>query len=421
MATAPPAPTSAVVTIGDEVLLGDTVDTNAARIGRALDELGAPVLRREVVGDDAGAIQGAVARALADGELVLVSGGLGPTPDDLTRAAVAELLGAPLLLDPGTAEALRAHFHALGFRDFPERNLAQAMVPVGARVLPNQLGTAPGLALEREGRWVVLLPGVPRELEGMLAGPVVELVRELFAGRLRPPHHRFVCTTGIAESRLAERIEALLPADRGPVRLAYLPSLRGVDLRFTVPGDVDPADARVWLDRMEDALGELERYRFRGNDLVAAVAELLVDGRRTVAVGESCTGGLLAKRMTDLPGSSRWFLGGVIAYANAAKTALVAVPPALIERVGAVSEEVARALAVGAARSFGADAGVGITGIAGPDGGTPEKPVGTVCYAVALGEAVTSERRLFPGDRVAVRERAAQAALHLLYRALPGA
>ena len=421
MATAPPAPKSAVVTIGDEVLLGDTVDTNAARIGRALDELGAPVLRREVVGDDAGAIQGAVARALADGELVLVSGGLGPTPDDLTRAAVAELLGAPLRLDPGTAEALRARFHALGFRDFPERNLAQAMVPVGARVLPNQLGTAPGLALEREGRWVVLLPGVPRELDGMLAGPVVELVRELFAGRLRPPHHRFVCTTGIAESRLAERIEALLPADRGPVQLAYLPSLRGVDLRFTVPGDVDPADARVWLDRMEDALGELERYRFRGDDLVAAVAELLVDGRRTVAVGESCTGGLLAKRMTDLPGSSRWFLGGVIAYANAAKTALVAVPPALIERVGAVSEEVAHALAVGAARSFGADAGVGITGIAGPDGGTPEKPVGTVCYAVALGEAVISERRLFPGDRVAVRERAAQAALHLLYRALLGA
>ncbi len=421
MATAPPAPKSTVVTIGDEVLLGDTVDTNAARIGRALDELGAPVLRREVVGDDAGAIQGAVARALADGELVLVSGGLGPTPDDLTRTAVAELLGAALRLDPGTAEALRARFHALGFRDFPERNLAQAMVPVGARVLPNQLGTAPGLALEREGRWVVLLPGVPRELEGMLAGPVVELVRELFAGRLRPPHHRFVCTTGIAESRLAERIEALLPADRGPVRLAYLPSLRGVDLRFTVPGDVDPADARVWLDRMEDALGELERYRFRGGDLVAAVAELLVDGRRTVAVGESCTGGLLAKRMTDLPGSSRWFLGGVIAYANAAKTVLVAVPPALIERVGAVSEEVARALAVGAARSFGADAGVGITGIAGPDGGTPEKPVGTVCYAVALGEAVTSKRRLFPGDRVAVRERAAQAALHLLYRALLGA
>jgi len=277
------------------------------------------------------------------------------------------------------------------------------------------------LALEREGRWVVLLPGVPRELEGMLAGPVVELVRELFAGRLRPPHHHFVCTTGIAESRLAERLEALLPADRGPVRLAYLPSLRGVDLRFTVPGDVDPAAARVWLDRMEDALGELDRYRFRGDDLVAAVAELLVDGRRTVAVGESCTGGLLAKRMTDLPGSSRWFLGGVIAYANAAKTALVAVPPALIERVGAVSEEVAHALAVGAARSFGADAGVGITGIAGPDGGTPEKPVGTVCYAVALGEAVTSERRLFSGDRVAVRERAAQAALHLLYRALLGA
>ena len=413
-------PRTVVVTVGDEILLGDTVDTNGARIGRALGELGAPVQRRETVGDQPAAIGAAVGRALADADLVLVTGGLGPTPDDLTRESVAELLGAPLALDAEIASALRARVRAYGYQDFPERNLRQAMVPQGAHVLPNAHGTAPGLAIERGGRWVVLLPGVPRELEGLLAGPVADLVREAFAGRLRPPHHRFVRTTGMPESRLAERVEALLPAERGPVELAYLPSFHGVTLRFTVPGEVEAAEAERWLDRMEGALGELERYRFEGPDLVAAVAAALQGAGKTVAVAESCTGGLLAKRMTDRAGSSRWFMGGVVAYSDAGKTRHLGVPAALIERVGAVSDEVARAMATGAAGAFGADAGVGITGIAGPDGGSPEKPVGTVCYAVALGGEVTSERRVFAGDREAVRERSAQAALHLLQRALRG-
>jgi nicotinamide-nucleotide amidase len=409
-----------VITVGDEILLGDTVDTNAARIGRALGELGAPVLRHETVGDHAAAIRAALGRALDDADLVLVTGGLGPTPDDVTRESAAELLEAPLALDAAIAAALRARFQAYGYQDFPERNLRQAMVPTGARVLPNAWGTAPGLAMQRAGRWVVLLPGVPRELEGLLAGPVADFVREAFSGRLRPPHHRFVRTTGIPESRLAEKVEAALPAERGPVGLAYLPSLYGVTLRFTVPGEVGVAEAARWLDRMEGALGELERYRFDGPDLVAAVAAALQGAGRTVAVAESCTGGLLAKRLTDRAGSSRWFMGGVVAYSNAAKTRHLGVSAELIDRVGAVSDEVARAMASGAAGAFGADAGVGITGIAGPGGGMPEKPVGTVCYAVALGDDVTSERRVFAGDREAVRERSAQAALHLLLRALAG-
>jgi nicotinamide-nucleotide amidase len=243
-------------------------------------------------------------------------------------------------------------------------------------------------------------------------------VREAFAERLRPPRHRYIHTTGIPESRLAQRVEALLPAERGPVRLAYLPSLHGVTLRFTVPAEAEPAEAAEWLGRMEEALGELARYRYEGPDLVAAVSAALERVGKTVAVGESCTGGLLAKRLTDRPGSSRTFLGGVVAYSDAAKTRQLGVPAELIARVGAVSDEVARAMATGAARAFGADAGVGITGIAGPDGGTPDKPVGTVCYAVALGDAVTSERRLFAGDREAIRERSAQAVLHLLHGAL---
>ena len=418
MAVPSTVPRTVVVTVGDELLLGDTVDSNAARIGRALGEMGAPVVRRETVGDEAGVIRVAVARALDDGDLVLVTGGLGPTPDDLTREAVAELLGRQLHSDPDLVTALRARFGADRSGAFPESNLRQAMVPEGARVLPNVRGTAPGLALEREGRWVVLLQGVPAELEGMLAGPVRDLVQEIFGDRLHPPVHCFVRTTGMAESSLAERVEALLPIERGPVSLAYLPSVRGVDLRFTVTGGVGADEAKVWLEQMERALQDLALYRYPDEDLVATVAVSLERSGRTLAVAESCTGGLLAKRLTDRPGASTWFCGGVVTYTDPSKTERLGVDPALIARVGAVSDEVARSMAMGVAQAFQADAGVGITGIAGPGGGTPEKPVGTVWYAVALDDRTVAETKVFVGDREAVRERATQAALHLLYRTL---
>lgn len=407
-----------VVTVGDELLLGDTVDTNGARIGRALAELGAPVVRRITVGDVQSHIMAAVNRSIDEASVVIVTGGLGPTPDDITREAVASLTGSPLRLDPELEAALRERYRAAGYTHFPENNLRQAMVPEGARVLPNERGTAPGLALVWLDTLIVLLPGVPRELEWMLAGPVAELLRKAFPEGLRPPVHRRLHTTGIAESRLAERVEALLPADRGPVRLAYLPSLRGVTLRFTVPGQVPPDEAKAWLDRMESALAELREYVYEGDDLVEAVAHALETGGRTLAVAESCTGGLIAKRLTDRSGSSRWFLGGVVAYADDVKVRQLGVERQVLARVGAVSEEVALGMARGVARALGADAGIGVTGIAGPTGGTPDKPVGTVWYAASVGERAKAEMRRFVGDREAVRERAAQAALKLLHRLL---
>jgi nicotinamide-nucleotide amidase len=203
------------------------------------------------------------------------------------------------------------------------------------------------------------------------------------------------------------------------VSLAYLPSVRGVDLRFTVAGEVGTDEARSWLERMDRALDDISPYRYPDEDLAATVADSLERSGRSLAVAESCTGGLLAKRLTDRAGASQWFCGGVVAYSDYSKTESLGVAPGLLSRAGAVSEEVARSMAIGVARVLQADAGVAITGIAGPGGGTSDKPVGTVCYAVVVGDRTTAKTKVFVGDREAVRERSAQAALHLLYRTLP--
>lgn len=415
------APRAVVVTVGDELLLGETVDTNAAWLGRRLASLGVRVVRRRVVGDEEEEIHKALADATGDADAVLLTGGLGPTADDLTREAVARHLGRPLQPDQGLVEALTERFRARGFDTLPEKNLSQAQVPRGAEALENPWGTAPGLLLETdEGRLIVLLPGVPKEMKGIFDESVAGRIRERFGDRLEPVVHRVLSTTGISESVLAEEVEKALPEDTGPVSVAFLPDVRGVQLRLTARG-VPSREAEDWLDRIEDALRPvLGRYRFEASsgDLVEAVARALQDRGWTLATGESCTGGLVSKRITDRAGSSGYFLGGVVAYSNRSKSELLGVAVDLLEAEGAVSEAVAGALARGAARRFGADAGIGITGIAGPAGGSSDKPVGMVCYAAHVaGETVTRLER-FQGDREQVRERSAQAALALLLRAL---
>lgn len=411
-----------LVTVGDELLLGRTVDTNAAWLGLELAGLGVPVLRRYTVGDDAGEIQRAVADARVSADLVLVTGGLGPTPDDLTRDAVAALLGLPLHVDEEVLERIRLRFRERGLEELPEPNRRVAEVPEGARRLDNPVGTAPGLAMESDGALVVLLPGVPRELKGIFRGELLALIRERFGRRLQPVRTRTIHTTGIPESLLGQRVQAALPADPGPVRIAFLPDELGVDLRFTVGGLADE-EAERRFDALEEALrGVLDPWRFQapGGDLVEAVTAALLERGRTVASAESCTGGLVAKRLTDLPGSSRVFLGGVVAYANEVKVRRLGVDPADLDRHGAVSEPVVRRMALGVAEAFGADAGIGITGVAGPEGGTAEKPVGTVWYAATLDGRAVTRLETFPGDRRAVRARSAQAALFLLLRLLEG-
>jgi len=414
--------------VGDELLLGATTDTNAAWLGRWLAARGLPVVRRWTVPDQEEAIGEAVSAALDQARLVVVTGGLGPTPDDRTRDAVAALLDRALAEDPDVLEGIARRFRARGIEELPEPNRRVAQVPRGARLLANPHGTAPGLALEvpdagsdGRGGGVVLLPGVPREMSAIVDRELPQLLTDWFGGDRPPIHTRTLHTTGIPESLLAHQLTDHLPVE-GPVEVAFLPDRRGVDLRLTATG-LDAADARRRLDEVEGRLAPvLEPWRFQaaGGDLVEAVSAALLARDLRLAAAESCTGGLLAQRMTSRPGSSRLFLGGVVAYANEAKVELLGVDPALLERHGAVSEEVAKAMALGVCRRFGAEVGVSLTGVAGPGGGSAEKPVGTVCHAVAQGGSAQVRRERFPGDREEVRDRSTQAALALILRVLEG-
>jgi len=408
-----------VLTIGTELLLGLTVDTNAAELGRALAAAGAEITRRTTVADRPEAIRAGVAEALDRTGFVITTGGLGPTRDDMTKTVVADLFGKRLVLDERLLASLEARFKKLG-RPMPALNRTQAEVPDGATVLPNPRGTAPGLWVEdARGRVVVLLPGVPREMRGLLVEEVLPRLVARQGTERRVVLSRTLRTTGIAESALAERVGPIEP-EIAPLTLAYLPSVDGVDLRVTAWG-LAPRDAEARLaavvERLRAAVGE-HGYGEDGADLAAVVLDALRQGRHRLGVAESCTGGMVAERVTNIPGASATFIGGVVAYADVVKTAALKVPIETLEAHGAVSEETVRAMAEGAQRLFSADCTIAVTGIAGPGGGTPEKPVGTVWFAARVHTAARAVRRVFPGDREEIRRRAAQAALDLLRRQL---
>lgn len=418
-----PLPGAVVVGIGDELLVGHTVNTNGAWLGRELSTLGFRVLKQAVVGDVVEAIQGAVSVGMEEADLVLLTGGLGPTPDDLTRPALAALFGVPLLEDSGIVEKLRSRFRQRGYEDLPATNRRMAQIPEGSVVLANPVGAAPGLILRSpEGKIVVLLPGIPAEMRGLFSEGVAPFLTRAFGTRLRPTYHRVIHTTGIPESILAQEMGRALPPDPGPVSIAYLPDLRGVRVRLSAQVSTEQeANARFDdLERSIEALLEPYRYRSERGDLAQAVGMGLLNAKATVAAAESCTGGLVSKRMTDVPGSSRYFLGGVVAYSDEVKVRHLGVARDLLERDGAVSRSVAEAMALGVADRFGANVGIGITGVAGPGGGSEEKPPGTVWHAVAIDGRVAARQERFLGGRDAVRERAAQAAMAFVLARLEG-
>jgi nicotinamide-nucleotide amidase len=407
-----------VVTIGTELVLGFIHDTNAAELGRALAAAGIALVRRTSVPDRPADIRAAVLEALDRTGFVITTGGLGPTRDDMTKKEVAALFDKPLQIDADVLRALEARFRRLG-RPMPAINRTQAEVPAGSTVLPNPRGTAPGLWVEEQGRAVVMLPGVPSEMRGLLTEEVLPRLVARLRGTDTVIRSTTVRTTGVAESALAERVGDL-EDELPPLTLAYLPSVDGVDLRVTAWG-LPAGDADRLLmaaaTQLRERAGE-HYYGADGADLAAVVLERLRADRHHLAVAESCTGGLLGGRVTAVPGSSDVFRGGVIAYDDGVKVAQLGVPQEILEAHGAVSEETVRAMAAGVQRRFDVAAAIAITGIAGPAGGTPEKPIGTVWLGARLGDETRAVRRVFPGDRSEIRARSAQAGLDLLRRML---
>jgi nicotinamide-nucleotide amidase len=411
-----------IIAVGSELLTPDRLDTNSLFLTSELNKLGIEVLRKTIVGDHRELLAEAFRDALNRVPVVIASGGLGPTEDDLTRETVADLLGRHLQRNDDVVRAIEARFRSFK-RDMPAVNLRQAMVPEGAEVLENPRGTAPGLWIEDKGRMIALLPGPPRELKPLFLEQVLPRLRRR-ASSVRM-FHRELRVTGLGESHVEERIR--------PIYTRY----KNVNTTIlAAPGEIQ-IHLRIWTDdatQAETTLDEIVRsfdlalgdriFAHRGVPLEEVIAELLATNRATISTAESCTGGLLAERLTSIPGSSSYFLGGVVSYSNERKTVWTEVPPDMIASKGAVSAEVAIALAEGIRRSVGSTFGIGITGIAGPGGGSEEKPVGTVHIALATPTGTKERLVHLPGDREMIRFHASQLALdmvrvHYLYDGKP--
>jgi len=403
---------AAVLSTGDELTTGRIVDSNASWIADKLFELGIDLAAILTVGDYPERLAWAWRRALELAEVVISTGGIGPTADDLTTETVARVLGVGLVEDAAAAERMRRFFAARGV-EMPANNLKQALVPAGAIVIPNALGTAPGYRAQLGDRHLVVLPGVPREMKPMMEESVLPWLRGVCGGGVHVA--RTFQTFGLSESALDERMAGVVDPAEG--RVSFRASFPEVSVRVVVRGEAADAEARA------DALAARVRARLGAyvygegtTTLEEVVGGLLRERRLTLAVGESCTGGLVAHRVTNVPGSSAYFLGGVEAYANAAKESLLGVPRPILDRHGAVSEETAAAMAAGARRAFGADVAVATTGVAGPGGGTAEKPVGTVCFGLASADGVVSRRYQLWGTRDWVKLLASQVALDWVRR-----
>jgi nicotinamide-nucleotide amidase len=408
-----------ILTIGDELLRGEIVDSNKSYLSDRLLGLDVETRYHTTVGDDAADMADAFRRAAARSEIVLVSGGLGPTRDDLTAEVLARAFGRELVLDAPALEAIRAFFRSVG-REMTENNAKQARFPEGAEVLPNPIGTAPGFLLVEEGAAFFCLPGVPRELMRMTDEQVLPRVAKLQAGETgsRVVRAALLRTFGMGESTLDDQLQDI--AASGDVILGFRTSFPDNFLRplarGATAGEAEAKLARV-CDAIRERLGPLV-YAEGDETLPAVVGRLLREQGKTIAVAESCTGGLVAGRITEVPGASDYFAGGVIAYADSAKVALLGVPEAVIAQHGAVSDATARAMAEGVRERFGADLGVATTGISGPGGGSASKPVGLVHVAVARDRGTHAESFLFPLDRTRHRLLTTQLALDWVRRAL---
>jgi len=406
-----------IIAIGSELLTSNRTDTNSLWLTDKLNRVGIDVKLKTVVGDDDARLEETIKDAVKRSRVVLTTGGLGPTEDDITRKVVARALGKRLSLDEKVLEEIRERFRSFGVANMPERNSRQAMVISGAQVLPNPNGSAPGLFLEHEGCAIALMPGPPREMKPMFENHVQERLEKL-AGGVRFAT-RVLRVAGLGESAVDEKIAPIYTKYENP-QTTILFNSSEIEIHLRAHGRTE-ADAEALLDdlalKIEQELGN-SAFSFRGETMEEVVGRRLAMTGFTLAVAESCTGGLIAQRLTSVPGSSKYFTEGVVTYSNEAKVRLLGVDKKMILEFGAVSQQVARDMARGVRHRAKTDFGLAVTGIAGPDGGTAEKPVGLVFIALADDAHTEHKRLMIPGDRELVRWRASQAALDMLRRRL---
>lgn len=408
--------TAEIITIGDELLYGTRLDTNSSFLAQQLDAIGIDVAYITTTGDNMDRMIESVNLALRRAEIVITTGGLGPTDDDITKKAICKVFKRNLIFHEDILEDLQKRFAERGLR-MPAINQNQALLPQGARFLANRIGSALGIIIEEQGRFFCSMPGVPVEMKIMTEEELIPLLKTK-TGNLITIRHR-IRTAGIIESALAEKIRSHLKFAEG-ITLAYLPSYRGVDLCVKGSGTIREevaAGVGMMADGIRRSAGDYI-YTEDDRELEDVVGGMLQEKGLTLAVAESCTGGLLGGRLTNTSGSSAYFRGGIVAYSNEIKTGKLGVPQELLEKFGAVSPETAKAMAAGVIKALGADIGVSVTGIAGPTGGTEEKPVGTVFVGVAMSNREVAAKFSLGNNREMVRKRSVTAALDVLRREL---
>jgi nicotinamide-nucleotide amidase len=405
-----------IIAIGSELLTPRFKDTNSLYLTEQLNAIGIPVVMKMIVGDDENYLESAVRNSLARTPILITIGGLGPTEDDVTRKVIARVLQRQLVLNDDILARLQRRFKTRGL-EMPANNARQALVLTGSDILENDHGTAPGLWVNAEKNNVILLPGPPSELKPMFEQSCMPRLRDIAGGAAIA--RSVFRTAGLPESTLDARIAPIYTKYRNP-ETTVLAKPGQVEIRLTARGKNKEEAERLLKELGDQIDAELDEFIFARTEqsMEEVVGMLLVMKSANIATAESCTGGLVAERLTNVPGSSRYFISGVVCYSNEWKMELTGIPPLLLEMQGAVSAEVARGLAEGIRTRMGTTIGVGITGIAGPDGGSAEKPVGTVHVAVATPTETVNRRFLFPGDRERVRWQASQAALDMVRREL---
>jgi len=407
-------PTKAVViSIGDEILYGQTLDTNAHWISGSLDEAGIQVDRRYAIGDRKEEILSTFREAEERADIILITGGLGPTNDDLTKPCLVDYFETHLVRDEAVLAHITDLFTSRG-REVTEVNKAQADIPANGKAVPNVLGTAPGMWIERKGKVFVSMPGVPYEMERMMSDTVIPSLKEKYVkGGV---FHRMIRTIGIPESTLASIIsdwETNLPNE---IKLAYLPTKGSVKLRLTAKGEGESRLQQMMQKEIDKVLPLIKKYvyGFDQEEIEEAIGRMLSERKMTISVAESCTGGYLSHKITSVPGSSQWFQGGFVPYSNKLKNEQLHVPEQTLLEHGAVSEPVVIALAENVKKSFGTDVGISISGIAGPGGGTEEKPVGTVWICYSDSKRTVAKKFLFTKDRALNIQYTTTAALNMI-------